>query len=131
MKAQLDLIGLVVEDMERSLAFYRELGLDVPDDADQRPHVEATLPAGLRLAWDTQETIRSFDPDWQPPSGGQRIGLAFRLDGPPDVDAAYEHLVSLGYDGHKAPWDAPWGQRYALMRDPDGNAVDLFSPLNG
>jgi catechol 2,3-dioxygenase-like lactoylglutathione lyase family enzyme len=131
MKAQLDLIGLVVEDMERSLAFYRELGLDVPDDADQRPHVEATLPGGLRLAWDRQETIRSFDPDWQPPSGGQRIGLAFRLDGPPEVDAAYEHLVSLGYDGHKPPWDAPWGQRYALMRDPDGNAVDLFSPLSG
>jgi hypothetical protein len=54
------------------------------------------------------------------------IGLAFRPDGPPEVDAAYEHLVSLGYDGH-----APWGQRYALVRDPDGNAVDLFSPLSG
>jgi uncharacterized glyoxalase superfamily protein PhnB len=45
------------------------------------------------------------------------------------VDAAYERLVSLGYDGHKEPWDAPWGQRYALMRDPDGNGVDLFCPL--
>ena len=41
-----------------------------------------------------------------------------RLDSPADVD-----------DGHKAPWDAPWGQRYALVRDPDGNAVDLFCPL--
>jgi hypothetical protein len=39
MKAQVDLIGLVVEDMGRSLAFYRELGLDVPDDAAERPHV--------------------------------------------------------------------------------------------
>ena len=58
MKAQLDLIGLVVEDMGRSLAFYRELGLDVPDDADQRPHVEAALPGGLRLAWDAQVTSR-------------------------------------------------------------------------
>jgi catechol 2,3-dioxygenase-like lactoylglutathione lyase family enzyme len=129
MKARLDLIGIVVKDMGRSLAFYRELGMDVPEDADGQPHVEATLPGGLRLAWDTVETIRSFLPDWQPPSGGQRIGLAFLLDSPADVDAAYERLVSLGYDGHKEPWDAPWGQRYALVRDPDGNGVDLFCPL--
>jgi catechol 2,3-dioxygenase-like lactoylglutathione lyase family enzyme len=129
MKAQLDMIGLVVEDMGRSLAFYRALGLTLPDEADEQPHVEATLPGGLRLAWDTRETVRSFDPDWRPATGGPQIGLAFRLDGPPDVDAAYEHLVSLGYDGHKEPWDAFWGQRYALVRDPDGNSVDLFSPL--
>ena len=129
MKARLDLIGLVVEDMGRSLAFYRELGLDVPEDADGQPHVEVALPGGLRLAWDAQETIRSFDPDWRPASGGQQIGLAFRLDSPAEVDAAYERLVSLGYDGHKEPWDAPWGQRYALVRDPDGNGVDLFCPL--
>ena len=103
MKAQFDLIGLVVEDMGRSLAFYRELGLDVPEEGTQQPHVETTLPGGLRLAWDTQETVRSFDPDWQPATGGPQIALAFRLDGPPDVDATYERLVSFGYDGHKAP----------------------------
>ena len=129
MKAQLDLIGVVVADMGRSLAFYRELGLELPEDGAGRPHVEATLPGGLRFALDTEETIRSFEPDWQPPSGGQRIGLAFLLDSPADVDASYERLVSLGYDGHKEPWDAPWGQRYALVRDPDGNGVDLFCPL--
>ena len=129
MKARLDMIGIVVEDMGRSLAFYRELGMELPEDADGRPHVETKLPGGLRLAWDTEETIQSFEPDWQPPSGGQRIGLAFLLDNPADVDATYERLVSLGYDGHKAPWDAPWGQRYALVRDPDRNGVDLFSPL--
>jgi catechol 2,3-dioxygenase-like lactoylglutathione lyase family enzyme len=129
MEARLDLIGLVVEDMGRSLAFYRELGLDIPGDGDGQPHVETTLPGGVRLAWDTQETIRSFDPEWQPANGGPQIGLAFRLDSPADVDAAYGRLVSLGYDGHKPPWDAPWGQRYALVRDPDGNSTDLFSPL--
>jgi catechol 2,3-dioxygenase-like lactoylglutathione lyase family enzyme len=128
-KAQLDLIGIVVEDMGRSLAFYRELGLEVPEDGDGQPHVESTLPGGLRLAWDTAETIRSFNPDWQPATGGPQIGLAFLVDSPADVDAAYERLVSLGYDGHKEPFDAPWGQRYALVHDPDGNSVDLFSPL--
>ena len=129
MNARLDLIGLVVEDMGRSLAFYRELGLDLPEGADQQPHVEATLPGGLRLAWDAQETVRGFDPDWQPATGGPQTSLAFLLDGPAEVDAAFDRLVSLGYEGHKPPWDAPWGQRYALVRDPDGNGVDLFSPV--
>ena len=128
MNAQLDLIGIVVDDMARSLAFYRELGLDIPAEADDRPHVEVELRGGLRLAWDAADEVRSFDPDWQPPSGGSRIGLAFLLDTPDDVDRAYERLVSLGHAGHKEPWDAPWGQRYAMVKDPDGNGVDLFCP---
>ena len=82
------------------------------------------------MAWDTVEVIRSFEPEWQPPSGGQRIGLAFRVDTATDVDSLYERLVSLGYTGHKAPWDAFWGQRYAQICDPDGNSVDLFAPLS-
>jgi catechol 2,3-dioxygenase-like lactoylglutathione lyase family enzyme len=128
MRARLDLIGLVVADMARALAFYRHLGLELPPEADRQPHVEAPLPGGLRLAWDTVATIRSFDPDWTPPGGGHRIALAFRLDGPAAVDGAYAELVALGYAGHKAPWDAPWGQRYAIVHDPDGNAVELFAP---
>jgi catechol 2,3-dioxygenase-like lactoylglutathione lyase family enzyme len=65
-KPQLDLIGVVVEDMARSLAFYRQLGLDLPADADAQPHVEIALPGGTRLAWDTVATIQSFLPDFEP-----------------------------------------------------------------
>ncbi len=36
-----------------------------------------------------------------------------------------------GTEGHKEPWDAFWGQRYAQAKDPDGNVVDLFAPLEG
>jgi catechol 2,3-dioxygenase-like lactoylglutathione lyase family enzyme len=126
---QLDLIGVVVDDMARALAFYRHLGLDIPADADTEPHVEVTLPGGMRLAWDTIDTIRSFDPDYQPSSGDSRIGLAFRLDTPAEVDATYERLVAAGYHGGKPPWDAFWGQRYAVIHDPDGNSADLFAPL--
>ncbi|GAA2859486.1 VOC family protein [Streptosporangium fragile] len=128
MKAQLDVIGLVVKDMGRSLAFYRLLGLDVPPEADGQPHVEVTLPGGLRLAWDTVETIRSFHPEWRPGDGQEGMSLAFRFDTPAEVDEAYRELVSLGYEGVKEPWDAFWGQRYAVIHDPDGNGVDLFSP---
>jgi catechol 2,3-dioxygenase-like lactoylglutathione lyase family enzyme len=131
MRARLDVIGIVVADMARSLAFYRQLGLELPPEADREPHVEATLPGGLRLAWDTVETIRSFDPQWSPPTGGgPRMSLAFRLETPADVNQAYDELVSLGYAGHTVPWDAFWGQRYAVVHDPDGNGIDLFAPLD-
>lgn len=128
MNARLNLIGLVVQDMARSLAFYRRLGLDIPPDADGELHVETTLPGGLRLAWDSVETIRSFDPGWSPPSGGHRVSLAFLFDMPAEVDRAYAELTGLGYEGHKAPWDAFWGQRYAEVLDPDGTMIDLFAP---
>jgi catechol 2,3-dioxygenase-like lactoylglutathione lyase family enzyme len=126
---KLDLIGIIVADMARSLAFYRLLGFDLPADADTQPHVEAALPGVLRLAWDTIETVRSFDPDYVVPSGGPRVGLAFLMDSPAEVDATFDKLVAAGYEGHRPPFDAPWGQRYALVRDPDGNSADLFAPL--
>lgn len=127
---RLDLIGLVVADMAVSLAFYRLLGLDLPADADTQPHVEVTLPGGLRLAWDTVDVVRSFDPGWTPPTGGHRAALAFDCASPSGVDATYALLVDAGHDGHLAPWDAFWGQRYAVVHDPDGNAVDLFAELS-
>lgn len=128
MPARLDMIGIVVEDMARSLAFYRELGVDLPADADQQPHVEVTLPGGLRLGWDTIETIRSFLPGHPAPGDGGSIGLAFLCDSAAEVDETYERMVKAGYEGAKPPWDAPWGQRYALLEDPDGHGVDLFAP---
>lgn len=126
---QLDLVGIVVQDMAASLAFYRRLGIDLPPEADTQPHAEVTLPGGLRLAWDALETVRTFDPDHPAPVGNASIGLAFLLDTPAEVDSTYDELVAAGYEGHKAPWDAAWGQRYAMVHDPDGNGVDLFAPL--
>ncbi|MFJ8210789.1 VOC family protein [Streptomyces sp. NPDC096033] len=129
MTPRLDMIGLVVSDMAASLAFYRRLGLDVPADADGQPHVEAVLPGGLRIAWDTEDVVRSFDPSWTPPSGGPRRELAFLCDSPAEVDALYAELTEAGHGGHLKPWDAFWGQRYAVVLDPDGCQVSLFAPL--
>jgi catechol 2,3-dioxygenase-like lactoylglutathione lyase family enzyme len=129
MSVSLNVIGLVVKDMAATLAFYRRLGLDVPAAADAEPHVEVALPGGLRIAWDTTETIQSFDPGWSAPQGGARVSLAFACADPADVDRVYAELTAAGYEGHKQPWDAFWGQRYAIVHDPDGNGVDLFAPL--
>ncbi|RAJ70123.1 putative glyoxalase superfamily protein PhnB [Streptomyces sp. Amel2xB2] len=131
MTPRFDLIGLVTADMAASLAFYRRLGLDLPAGADREPHVEAALPGGLRIAWDTEETVRSFDPDWESgPRGAGRVSLAFLCESPADVDRLHAELTDAGYESHKEPWDAVWGQRYAVVADPDGNGVDLFAPLS-
>ena len=129
MTATLNVVGIVVQDMSRSLAFYRLLGMAIPDQADAEPHVEHQVMDGLKLAWDTVETVRSFDPEWTSPTGGPRVGLAFQTSSPKEVDTLYRTLVEAGFEGHKEPWDAFWGQRYALVHDPDGNSVDLYAPL--
>jgi catechol 2,3-dioxygenase-like lactoylglutathione lyase family enzyme len=126
---RLDMIGLHVRDMAASLAFYRRLGLDIPDGAESQPHVEATLPGGLRVGWDTYEVMRSFDPEWKPAEEGATFTLCFLVDSPAEVDSLYAELTGDGYESHLAPWDAFWGQRYAILRDPDGNDVALFAAL--
>jgi catechol 2,3-dioxygenase-like lactoylglutathione lyase family enzyme len=126
------LVELVVADMPTTLAFYRRLGLEIPAEADAQPHVDVEF-GGLRLAFDTHETIRSFDAAWSTPGGGHRMALAFAAESPAEVDAAYAALTGpegpAGAEGHLEPWDAAWGMRYAVIHDPDGNPVDLFAVL--
>jgi catechol 2,3-dioxygenase-like lactoylglutathione lyase family enzyme len=132
MKLRPAVIELIVSDMAATLAFYRQLGLDIPPEADGQPHVDADLGGGLRLAFDTEDTIRSIDPAWTAPAaGGHRVALAFECDSPAEVDAAWKELTAAGYPGHLEPWDAFWGMRYAVVHDPDGTPVDLFAVLPG
>lgn len=128
---ELDAVGVVVHDMAATLAFYRLVGLSFPEGAQDAPHVEAALPGGMRLMFDTEDTVRSFRPGWTPPpAGGGRVGLAVRVPRPADVDALYEQITAAGHHGELAPFDAPWGQRYASLLDPDGTGVDLYAPLS-
>lgn len=128
MAVQLDMIGIVVSDMAAALKFYRLLGLAIPEGAEGEGHVEVTTPNGYRIAWDTEEIMRGIYPDWPQPVG-QRVGLAFKCDSPAGVDALYQQIVAAGYRGHTSPWDAFWGQRYAVVADPDGTLIDLFAAL--
>jgi catechol 2,3-dioxygenase-like lactoylglutathione lyase family enzyme len=127
----LDVVGVIVSDLQQAVDFYRRLGLQFPQELDPmgHGHVETTLPGGLRFTLDTENSIRSFDPEWSPPSGGHRVAVAFRCETPEDVDRLYRELTESGNRGHRAPWDAFWGQRYAQVQDPDGSVVDLFAPL--
>ncbi len=125
----LDAIGVVVDDLDPARDFYRLLGIDVAEDPEGHGHAEAELTGGIRLMFDTVETMRSFDPDWARGSGSPRVTLAFSFDSPAEVDAKNAELLAAGGQGHKEPWDAFWGMRYAILRDPDGNELSLYAQL--
>jgi catechol 2,3-dioxygenase-like lactoylglutathione lyase family enzyme len=129
MAPKLDMIGLIVADIERSLAFYRALGLDVPSPAEGSPYTEFTFPNGMRMSWNHVDMMKEILGHWEEPRG-IRMGIALLCDSPAQVDEVYNGAVSQGFKGTKEPWDAFWGQRYAVLEDPDGNAVDLFAPLS-
>jgi catechol 2,3-dioxygenase-like lactoylglutathione lyase family enzyme len=125
--AELQAIGITTSDLAASLRFYALLGVEVPGSGEG--HVEAEAPSQVRLMWDTEDVIRQIEPDLPSPVR-QRVVLAFRCADPADVDATYARVVDAGFESKQEPWDAFWGERFAYLRDPEGNTVALFAPLD-
>ena len=123
-----DRFNLVVTDMDATVAFYRKLGLDIPDTVPQWQdhHRTATLPGGIDLDLDSSEFARYWNQGWR---GGMGV-LGFKVDSRERVDEIYADLVAAGYRAQQPPYDAFWGGRYAVIEDPDGNAVGIMSPVD-
>jgi catechol 2,3-dioxygenase-like lactoylglutathione lyase family enzyme len=124
----LDQLSLVVSDMEAGVTFYRRLGLDIPDTDPgfQAHHRSALLPGGVDLDLDSAEFARHWDVGWQ--SGRAVIG--FKVSSRERVDSLYSDMTAFGYGGQQPPYDAFWRARYAIVEDPDGNAVGIMSPVD-
>jgi len=120
-------IDIVVADMDRALAFYRALGLAVPDKAEG-PQVEIATPGGATLGLVQESMVRQSIENWPTPVG-QRVTFACKCDAPAELDETYARVEAAGFAGRRAPWDAFWGQRYAFLNDADGNRVDLFADI--
>src|SRR5579862_7045440 len=125
----LDQINLVTRDMDASLAFYRRLGIDIPDrdPAWDLHHRSAAGDGGLDLDLDSETFAREWDEGWR---GGSGCVIGCKLASRAEVDRVYADLTGAGYRGQQEPWDAFWGARYAIVEDPDGNAVGLMSPAD-
>ena len=125
----LNLVTLVVKNMDASVAFYRRLGASIPDAPPpwDSLHRSAEFAGGLQLDLDSQ----SFAPKW---NSGYKAGdtavVGFQLPSREAVDKAYGELTSDGHPGQQEPFDAFWGARYAVVEDPDGNAIGLMSPID-
>jgi uncharacterized glyoxalase superfamily protein PhnB len=121
---QLDAIGIVSADLKATVRFYRLVGLQIPESTED--HIDVLTPGGVRIMFDAVELIKQLDPDWVKPVG-HAISLAFRCINAKEVDEVYGRITAAGFRGKAPPFDAFWGQRYATVLDPDGNAVDLFA----
>jgi catechol 2,3-dioxygenase-like lactoylglutathione lyase family enzyme len=126
----LDQFNLVVADMAASVAFYRRLGIDIPDTEEswQSRHRTANSVEGVDLDIDSVEFARQWDRGW--PDRPAMGVLGFKVASRETVDEIYDDLTGAGYIGQQPPYDAFWGARYAIIEDPDGNAVGIMSPID-
>jgi len=129
MSIALHTVGITVKDLSKSLAFYRTLGLDIPQGLDEEYHVEYTSDKGYSIGFIPETTMLQTNPAWQAPTGDNRISLQFACNTAAEVNETHDKLVAAGHVSFKVPWDAPWGQRFAQVLDPDGNNVAFFADL--
>lgn len=129
-------INIVVRDMDKALAFYRLLGVSIEEDRGpqwaewSRHHVNGTAANGVRVEFDSV----AFAKQWNPGLDEKRLGSSvipiFHVSAREDVDRVHARVVAAGHRSHKAPEDAFWGARYAIVEDPDGNSVGIMSPAD-
>jgi catechol 2,3-dioxygenase-like lactoylglutathione lyase family enzyme len=124
-----DQVNVIVGDMDASAAFYRRLGVVLPDDGPWNTyHRAAQMPEGLDLDFD----LDSFAAKWNtgtPTKGRKGVVLGFRVQTRAAVDRIHAEMTAAGYRTQQEPYDAFWGSRYAVLEDPDGNAVGVMSPM--
>jgi len=120
-KPRFTMVVLLVDDMARSVGFYRLLGVDFPDDAETRRDVLVDIGDGRTIVWST--TFAANDPDRETPRGGSRIMLEFFVHGNDAVDEKFGELARAGYVVQREPYTTNFGAYMCLVDDPDGNTV--------
>jgi predicted lactoylglutathione lyase len=115
------MVVLLIEDLPRSLAFYRRLGVEFPADADTRTDIQVPIGDQHQLVLTT--TFARNIPDHEPPSGGSRAILEFFVDGNAAVDTKYGELIEAGYRARREPFLTGFGAYMGIIDDPDGNTV--------
>ena len=134
MKLDFKQVDLVARDMDATLAFYRALGVDIPESAVWRTpsgvhHIDVRMPGGMVMHWDSAALSKHYNRGWREPSGaGSRVVITFYVESREDVDRVHAKLTGLGHKSSQPPFDAFWGARYAILEDPDGTYVGVMSP---
>lgn len=136
MRPVLNQLNIVAKDFDRTVEFYRRLGVNVNmadgggASSDAIRHAKATLGNGFVLEFDNQFLARTYNAAWRSAEESSRALIGFSLTTREAVDERYAELVAAGYVGRQPPYDAFWGARYAIVADPVGNDVGLMSSLD-
>ena len=130
----LNQLNIVSGNLEASIAFYRRLGVDFPEERIWRTTTGAHHASASEAGTDLDVDSATFSQFWNKGWAGRkdlagRVVVGFSVVSRADVDRIYGEMTAAGHRGLQAPWDAFWGARYAIVEDPDGVAVGLMSPI--
>ena len=111
-------VSLVTHDMARSVRFYRALGFTIRHGGEQASFTSLHAGSGyLNLI--------------ARPAGGPRSWWGRVIFYVSDVDAFCSRAVAMGLQPDTTPADAPWGERFFHLTDPDGHELSFARPLPG
>lgn len=128
MTLKLSMVGVIVEDMAKSVEFYRRVGVEIPEGNENLPYVAVKMDE-LTFFLSTKQFNQHWDPANTDASGGYRIILEFFLKSREAVDAKYNELVGYGYESHVAPYVTSFNTYFAMVNDPDHNTVLLSNEV--
>ncbi|MFF1871583.1 VOC family protein [Streptomyces sp. CB03911] len=117
-------IRVITGDVARLVTFY-EKATGVPASWATEDFAELRTPSAS-LAVAGTRTVPLFAPDSARPAENHSVIIEFLVD---DVDEVYGNLAGFVTDFVTAPTTMPWGNRSLLLRDPDGNLVNFFTPV--
>ncbi|OBI86738.1 VOC family protein [Mycobacterium sp. 1245805.9] len=116
---------IITADVNRLVGFY-EMVTEVSAAWANELFAEIPTPVGT-LAIGSDKTVPLFGAGSAEPAANRSAIVEFLVE---DVDAEYERLRERVTEIVKEPTTMPWGNRALLFRDPDGNLVNLFTPVS-
>ena len=117
-------IRLITDDVARLTDFYERVTSGTVIRATEH-FAEVQTPTGT-LAIGSSATVDIFGPGSVRAADNHTAILEFLVG---DVDAEYEKLHGWVEEFVNEPTTMPWGNRSLLFRDPDGNLVNVFTPV--
>ena len=115
---------IITADVNRLVSFYEMV---TGADAVWANELFAEIPTAVgTLAIGSDKTVPLFGDGSAEPAANRSIITEFIVG---DVDTEYERLRGELKDVVTEPTTMPWGNRALLFRDPDGNLVNLFTPV--
>ena len=125
---KIDAVGVTTSNLSKTVEFYTILGFSFPEYKDDEDHLEATsIDGSSRLMIDNKTVIKDVVGKDPKPANHSNFGVHY--DSAEQINNVIANLETAGFKIFKKPWDAVWGQRYAIVEDPDGYKIDLYSPL--
>ncbi len=126
---KINAVSVTSKNMKDSVEFYKILGFEFSEFKENEQHIEPKTPDGsARLMIDTDKLVQEITNE--EPKPGNHAGFAILYDSVDEVNEVAARIKSAGFTVIKEPWDAFWGQRYAIVEDPDGYRMDLYAYLN-